>query len=242
MPWKQSETRITYLGEGEGSYRRQSGQIRIIETARRMRRVPRGDPVRDSLGLGRPVGSGECEPVIRASVQRVQLRNGREKKDDHPGPGLRTLVTLQWPLDFNEMGGGGVPGRGRPYLLRTYSSQMGRDLHTPLGDRQFSNGVSPFFSLLTHPLRSFPKLPRRCTLTNAGRPFPRWQKTFLAVPPAEIDAGTGAAGPLRVDRWLDFLGCFAIGSSSVRLDEFYECIHCAVGIGQLSLELPDVAE
>lgn len=39
-----------------------------------MRRIPRRDPVGDSLGLGRPVGSGECEPVIGSTVQRIQLR------------------------------------------------------------------------------------------------------------------------------------------------------------------------
>lgn len=64
----------TYLGEGEGGYGREARQIGIIEASRGMRRIPRRDPVGDSLGLGRPVGSGECEPVIGSTVQRIQLR------------------------------------------------------------------------------------------------------------------------------------------------------------------------
>lgn len=43
-----------------------------------MRRISGCDPVSDSLGLRRPVGSRECETVIRASIQRVELLKKEE--------------------------------------------------------------------------------------------------------------------------------------------------------------------
>lgn len=60
-----------------------------------MRRIPWRDPVGDSLGLGRPVGSGECEPVIGSTVQRIQLR----KETNHGSPPLDSFnsrILMRW--------------------------------------------------------------------------------------------------------------------------------------------------
>lgn len=58
-----------------------------------MRRIPRRDPVGDSLGLGRPVGSGECEPVIGSTVQRIQLR--KETNDGSPDS-FNSRILMRW--------------------------------------------------------------------------------------------------------------------------------------------------